>query len=124
MRRTFAILALSGLLAAVVGSAAALTVSGGVIQQGSDNDLTCTPAVAVGGWGLEGDTGLVSNIRFVPVAAACNGADIIVRVSHTGGPDQQVTATLPLVNDRVTLTPALSAASITGLEVFLEGGGS
>jgi hypothetical protein len=50
------------------GSAADLTVRGGTIQAGMDNDVKMYDIAAVNGWMLETDTGLVSGVRLALIA--------------------------------------------------------
>jgi hypothetical protein len=105
-------------------SAAALIVNGGTIQAGEDTTLACdTDGVAVAGWGLETDTGLVNNVRISGIATACFGADLFANI--TGGPAIELTEAGPVTIDNVTETLAfdtpVSAASIQDIHLFIEG---
>lgn len=73
------------LVAAIAVSAATLIVGGGVIQAGTDDDLTCDDQVDVLGWGFESDDGLVYFVRIGDVDPACDDATMFVDVLDNGG---------------------------------------
>ncbi|GAG41904.1 unnamed protein product, partial [marine sediment metagenome] len=65
MKRSIIALLVGGaVFGTVLAAAATLNVNGGVIQAGTDSDLTCdSSGVDVLGWGLNSGTGLVENVR-------------------------------------------------------------
>jgi hypothetical protein len=123
------------LVAAVVGSAAAPTVEGGTIQAGSDTDLRCdTDGVAVDGWGLETDNGLVYFVRIHNISPACECCDIFVNITDGGVKVAGGSAHIPADGDaddndpdadqvgvKINFDPPVSAEDITDIEVFIEG---
>ena len=91
MLRTLAILAILAIVIAVaVGAAASLTVNGGVIQGGEDNDLTCdTDGVEVVAYALNTYAGATEGVEYITVSgipAACDGARILGRLYTPGLP--------------------------------------
>jgi len=134
--KRFVIAALVGTMVfgAVFGLAASLSVDGGTIQAGSDTDLTCDDSgVRVDGWGLETDDGLVYFVRIHDIAPACTGADMFVNITSNNVKIAGGSATIPAdgfaadddpdggqVGVKISFPPQ-SAASITDIEVFIEG---
>lgn len=85
MKRSVIALMAGALVAAIAVSAATLIVGGGVIQGGTDFDLTCDDQVDVLGWGFESDDGLVYFVRIGDVDENCDGATMFVQVHDNGG---------------------------------------
>jgi|SRR5688500_3932620 hypothetical protein len=122
MRRTLAVLALSGLAATVVGSAASLAVDGSVIQAGSST-VTCDNNGIDANWGLELDDNSVRSVRFSGVDPFCQGAEMFVQVYDTGG--APIGGTLSTVigatDPRVNLPAGTTPESIGSVKVWIEG---
>lgn len=115
------------LVAAVAVSAATLIVGGGVIQGGTDFDLTCTDEVDVLGWGFESDDGLVYFVRLGPVDAACDGSDMWVQVYDNGSQLLgKGSATLDSMTNpsgyKVNLNTPVPPQNIGSINVVIEGG--
>jgi hypothetical protein len=122
-RILIALLVGAALFAVVFGAAASLGVDGGVIQAGSDTELRCdTDGVAVLGWGLETDDGMVSFVRIGGISSDCYGDDLFVNVTHEGTKiSEGKGGTIGTAEVKVTLTPAVAAEDITDVAVFIEG---
>ena len=105
MRRTLAVLALSGLLAAVAGSASVVAVNGGVIQAGS-SEVSCDTNGIDANWGLETDDNTVRSVRFTGVDADCD--DSLMWVEVFAGDD----STLYKSADGVLVTPTNRASGV------------
>lgn len=87
MKRFITALLAGGLVfGATLGAAATLNVDGGVLQTGSDADLTCDDKIGVGFYGLEGDAGGVpgqvawNGVQLNGIDAACEGVRAYVRI--------------------------------------------
>lgn len=67
---------------AMAAFAATLTVDGGVIQAGSDEDLTCTTTVTVTNYGVETDD---DSVRFAKLSGLepCVGEKVIIQFMDT-----------------------------------------
>ena len=127
MKRIILALLAGGLVfGAVFGLAAALNVSGGTIQAGSDSDLACDEdGVRVLEWNLDTNTGLVSSVRIGGIDEGCQqgDTDLFVILTHYG---------FKLVGGRydnldseevtVPLDFPMGAWHITDIELFIEGG--
>lgn len=123
MRRTLAVLALSGLAATVVGSAAALTVDGSVIQAGASG-VTCDNNGVDANWGLEVDTNQVSSVRISDVDPFCDGAEMWVQVYDTTGAPigVPVKKVVPAVGDpSFPFATPQTPENIGSLKVWIEG---
>jgi nitrous oxide reductase len=120
-----ALLAGATVFGAIFALAAALHVSGGAIQAGSDADLACDEdGVRVLEWNLDTNTGLVSSVRIGDIDEGCQqgDTDLFVVLTHYG---------FKLVGGRydnldsedvtVPLDFPMSAWNITDIEVFIEG---
>jgi hypothetical protein len=95
MKRLIVALLVGGMVfGTVLAAAATLNVNGGVIQAGSDSDLTCDDSVDVLGWGLNSGTGLVEYVRVGNVSSACEGAGLQARIQLSSGPSY-ITGPLP-----------------------------
>ena len=127
MRRTLAILALSGLVAAIAGSASVVAVDGGVLQAGS-SEVSCDTDGIDANWGLETDDNTVRSVRFTNVDPTCEGADMWAEVFAGDG------ATLYKSADPVLITsanlasvkfsfpsPYLTPEAISSVKVWIEG---
>jgi hypothetical protein len=105
-------------------SAAALIVNGGTIQAGSDTDLVCdSDGVRVLGWGLETDTGLVSNVRIGNIWADCVGAEMFANITGSGGVELTEAGPVLIDDTEEVLTfdvPQLASA-IEDIHIFIEG---
>jgi hypothetical protein len=124
MRRTLAVLALSGLAATVVGSAATLTVDGNVIQEGSST-VACDTTGIDANWGLETDDNTVRSVRFSGVDAACVGAEMFVELYDAADSvifksDKVVTGAVNGESFSIS-APYLTPASIERVRVWIEG---
>jgi len=129
MKRIILALAVGGaLFAAAFAAAATLGVNGGVIQAGSDGTLYCdTDGVAVVGWGLEMDDGMVYSVRIGGVNGdACAGADLFALVRNGGGTKLTDGGPVAIVSGtteyRVTFDSAVDASAIESISVWIEGG--
>lgn len=108
-------------------SAAFLSVNGGVLQAGEDNDLTCSDGVAVQGWGLETDTDSVNSVR-INGFDDCAGADVLIRL--TDGTGTYLTGNIapddgnPIneAEERFAFA-ATDPSDIGDIHVWIEGGG-
>lgn len=114
--------------AAVYASAASLNVSGGFIQAGSDLDLTCTESVQVAGWGLETDDNTVRSVRLNGVPAACDGAEMFVRIVLDGGAIHNAGSRTLSGTETTNYSfqfpaPHLNPVDIVGINVYIEGAG-
>jgi hypothetical protein len=120
MFRKIALFALIGILAvAAYGSAAALNVSGGTIQAGSDTDLTCTAAVEVLGWGLEIDSNLVNSVR-LGIPSTCEGNALFVKINANPEVEINPIPTIPQEGLRVGFS-AMPAEAVTSVSIWIEG---
>lgn len=129
MKRSVMAIMAGAVVAAIAVSAATLIVGGGVIQGGTDFDLTCDDEVDVLGWGFESDDGLVYFVRIGDVAATCDGADMWVQVFDNG--NQLIgkgSATLDSVANpngyKVSLNSPVPPQNIGSINVVIEGGES
>jgi len=141
MKRLIVALLVGGaLFAAAFGAAAMLDpVNGGVIQAGTDGNLTCDrDGVQVLGWGLNSMTGLVENVRIGGVADACAGAGLQARITLSDG-TQYITGPaagqyeVPIVTpqpangyrllfmNQAGVLQTAPAYAIVALDVFIEG---
>lgn len=121
--RTIAILALGGLMATVAGSAAALTVNGGVLQAG-ESVVACDANGIDANWGLETDDNTVRTVRFSDIDATCVGAELFVKLYSSTNTllfsgDTILTA-LPSQTINIP-APYLTPESIDRVKVWLEG---
>lgn len=127
MKRLVMALMAGALVAAVAVSAASLIVGGGVIQGGTDFDLTCDDEVDVLGWGFESDDGLVYFVRIGDVAATCDDADMWVQVYDNGsvllgkGSATLDAATNP-TGYKVYLDAPVPPQNIGSVNIVIEGG--
>jgi hypothetical protein len=124
MRRSLSLLAIGALTALTVGSAAALNVSGGTIQAGVDQTLTCdADGVFVDGWGLEADDGTVHSVRIDGIDGACFGNALFVRVYDGSGVliGQGGVEPIDAVEESVALPSAPLASAIEEIHIFIEG---
>ena len=126
MKRTIlAVLAGAMVFGTVFALAAALDVTGGTIQAGSDTDLACDEdGVQVLGWNLDTNTTLVDSVRIGGIDQGCQegDTDLFVKLTHYG---------FKLVGGRyddidsaeltVPLDFPIGAWAITDIEVFIEG---
>lgn len=116
---------LSLLVAAALGSAALLGVSGGVIQAGADDDLACDEdGVHVVEWNLDTNTGLVTSVTIGGIDAGClqGDTDLFVTLTHLGFP--LVGGHYDDIDDTEVVVPLdfpMSAWNITDIEVYIEG---
>jgi hypothetical protein len=114
-------------VAVVAVSAATLIVDGGVIQTGTDFDLTCDDAVAVAGWGLETGTNTVHFVRVGNVDDVnCLGADLFVAVRDNGGGLIANSGAVPVIAGQQTYTlnftaPFPEPQNIGSVQVWIEG---
>jgi hypothetical protein len=84
MKRVFAaLLAGAAVFSIAFASAAVLDVNGEVIQAGVDSDLRCDADGVNGNWGLETDTNQVTFVRIDGIDAACEGAQMWIRINET-----------------------------------------
>lgn len=128
MRRTLAVLALSGLLATVVGSASHVDVDGSVIQYGEDT-VSCDTDGVNANWGLEtrdATTGLdyVRTVRIDAIDANCAGAQMFVQVLGSSANllfegNKPITTAVSGVS--FTFTTDLDPEDIESLRVWIEG---
>jgi hypothetical protein len=72
-----------GVAFAAYGAAATVSVNGGTLQAGNDNNLQCTEQANVLGWGLETDNGMVSFVR-IGLNLNCAGNDLFVSITDDG----------------------------------------
>jgi hypothetical protein len=123
MRRTLAVLALSGLAATVVGSAATLTVDGNVIQAGTAVSVACDANGIDANWGLETDDNTVRSVRFSDVDAACAGADMFVQLYDEDGAllGSRMKATAVAGSTSFPLSPFQAPETIGSVKVWIEG---
>ncbi len=128
MKRLITALMAGALVTAVAVSAATLIVDGGVVQGGSDFDLTCDDQVNVLGWGFESDDGLIYFVRVGDVAAACDGADMWVQVYDNGsvligkGHVTLDSGTVTSKGYKVHLSSPVPPQNIGSVNVVIEGG--
>jgi hypothetical protein len=128
MKRSIMALMAGALVAAVAVSAATLIVGGGVIQAGTDGDLTCDDQVDVLGWGFESDDGLVYFVRIGDVDPACDGATMFVQVHDNGGlllADGEASldsTTVPPGGYSISLDTPTPPQNIGSVTVVIEGG--
>lgn len=122
MRRTLAILALSGLVATVAGAASHLGVDSANLQYGTDTTSCDADGVQVH-WGLENNGGLVYNARVSGVDAGCTGASMFVNVL---GANDAIIFELEgaAANSTLRFPTPISAKDIFGVEVGIEGIGT
>lgn len=111
---------------AMAGFAATLTVDGGVIQVGSDDDLTCTDDVSVASYLIETD-GVPSSfgVRFADGSfdGCAEGNTVFVKVFNAD--DTQIgRATSTVGANRFRWATPVPAESIERIEVILEGSSS
>jgi hypothetical protein len=135
LRYILPVLLALGVAAAAYGAAATLSVNGGTIQAGSDNNVTCTTEANVDGWGLETDDGLVSYVRFnLSPGHTCSGSEFFVIITQNGTPvrDGKVVLTSAQSTGNITLTTLGSsnttpnkilASAITDVHVYIDGVG-
>lgn len=126
MKRLFVALLVGAMVfGTVYALAETLIVQGGTIQAGADTDLACDEdGVAVLGWGLESDTGLVYSVRIGDIDEDCRSGDTDMFVNVTDGGTIVARGTVDnLSADTVTVNFATPypAEDITDLEVFIEG---
>jgi hypothetical protein len=120
MLRIVGILAVIGILAAsVFASAAALTVDGGIIQEGSDTALTCVADKAtVSNWVVDYATNTVQSVD-VSGLDGCAGT-VTVQLWAGATPVALRTELLQTPTERVTFAwPFASATSITGVQIWV-----
>lgn len=120
-------LLVGALVAAIAVSAATLIVGGGVIQAGTDTDLTCDDQVNVLGWGYESDDGLVYSVRVGDIDPACDGSTMWVQVYDNGGSllgKGEVASLDSTANAHysISLTAPVPAQNIGSISVAIEGG--
>lgn len=124
-RIILAVLAGAMVFGTVFALAAALDVTGGTIQAGSDTDLVCDEdGVQVLEWNLDTNTTLVDSVRIGGIDQGCQqgDTDLFVKLTHYG---------FKLVGGRyddidsaeltVPLDFPIGAWAITDIEVFIEG---
>lgn len=121
MRRTLAVLALSGLVAVVAGSAAGLDVNAGALQYGEASATCDTNGVNVH-WGLESNDGRVYGVRISDVdEAACAGASMFVNVFDEAGNSLFESPEGPATNRSISIPGTISAADVAKVHVSIEG---
>lgn len=121
MRRTFAVLALAGLVAAVAGSANVLDVNASTLQYGSDTTACDSNGVNVH-WGLEATGGLVYNARVSDVDAGCAGADARMFVNVLGENNAVIYELEGAAENGTFRFPTpIQAETIFGAQVSIEG---
>jgi hypothetical protein len=134
-RLIIALLVGGAFFGAIYGLAETLNLDGGVIQAGSDTDLTCTSGARVDGWGLETNDGNVYFVRIHDIDAGCEGNDLFVKITDGGTQVREASVTIPAdgaagdndpdageVGAKINFSP-YPAEDITDIEVFIEGGG-
>jgi hypothetical protein len=122
MRRTLAVLALSGLVATVAGSAAVLNVDGSTIQAGSAS-VACDTEGVNANWGLETDDNSVRSVRISEVSADCIGDEMFIEVYDGAGAvlfakRQVVTGAS---NSFAIPAPYVTPESISSVKIWMEG---
>jgi hypothetical protein len=121
MRRTLAVLAISGLVAAAAGAAATVDVDAGTLQYGTAS-VSCDESVDVN-WGLENNDGKVYFVRVADIAPECNGADVFVTVVDSAGASLFEGQGTPLNGQvKISIPGQISAEQVAGVEVGIEGG--
>jgi hypothetical protein len=111
-----------GIAAAAYGAAATLSVNGGTVQYGEDNNLTCTASANVDGWGADADTGQTTYVR-ISYDPACAGNDMFVRITSSGTVVRSVSkAPLDATGSTGNLTfAAIDNELITDIHILIEG---
>jgi hypothetical protein len=115
----------AGILFAVVyASAASITVSGGFIQEGSDDDLSCSAEAEarVKMWNYEQESGKITSITFYGMEADCVPGNLYVKVydgDSVLADGRHVTATDDF---KVNLEPAIDPVDDLRLQVIVTGG--
>lgn len=117
-KRTLAAIGVAGVVGTVgFASASALGVNGGIIQYGQSGVSCDTDGVNLN-WGLETDDNSVRGVKVVDIDAACNGAELFVKVND--GATKHVTisggqASIPFA------APWPGADAIHDVKVWIEG---
>ncbi len=134
MKRTIVALLIGGMVfGTILGLAATLSVNGGTIQAGEDNDLRCTTNANVDGWGLETDTNMVSYVRIF-INANCEGSDMFIKFTQDGtviadakltldGSGSTGNVPLTAVGWGDTTPVPQDASDITDIHIWIEGSG-
>jgi hypothetical protein len=117
MKRVITALAGGAVVATVAyASASALPIGGGALQVGTKSATCDTNGVKVN-WGLETDNNLVYNVAVSDIAAACNGANLFVKVN--GGTTQSTVIDDSTV--KIRFASPLSANDVDNVKVWIEG---
>lgn len=122
MRRILTLIIAAGLGAALIASAASLSVTGAAIQAGGDHSLKCDQDGVGVNWGLEASDQTVRTVRVAGIDDACLGAELGGVVTTTG---QQIDlGHVQISGSQVTFTlssPYPNARDILGIDLVLEG---
>lgn len=114
-----------GISAAAYAAAATVSVNGGTLQAGEDNDLTCTASANVDGWGAEINDGLTYFVR-INYDGDCSGSDMFVNITNDGTIIREL-GPIALDNSgstgNISLSPAIPTTDITDIHILIEGAG-
>ena len=99
-------------------SASMLSVDGGTIQAGEDSTLYCDVDGVKANWSLETDTNTVSGVRISDIDAACEGAEMFVKVNDV----PRVKMTLTNADSQsVSFPTSVTPESLESIKIWIEG---
>jgi len=127
LKYLFAVAIALGLAFVAYGAAATISLNGGTIQVGEDDLVTCDDAIAVAGWGLETDDGLIHFVRIGDISSDCFGNALIVHLTDSAGdPITGATGSVDPIDaatEIVNLDTPPDAAEVFDIKVWIEGPG-
>ncbi|MGD8199120.1 hypothetical protein ACQE98_00480 [Ornithinimicrobium sp. W1679] len=99
-------------------SASMLNVDGGTIQAGGDSTLYCDTDGVKANWGLDTETNSVSSVRISGIDAACEGAEMFIKVNDV----PRVKMTLTDADSQSVKFPApVTSESLESIQIWIEG---